>query len=98
MPVKKAIVVAISKMINRAEIQSSLVFISRSSRADDRGPRPGNTNMQLSKSQYVRGLQCHKALWLYRHRREVMTATSPQQELIFANGHCIGKLAQELFP
>ena len=53
--------------------------------------------MQLSKSQYVRGLQCHKALWLYKHKREVMTPTSPQQELIFANGHRVGKLAQGLF-
>jgi hypothetical protein len=54
--------------------------------------------MQLSKSQYVRGLQCHKALWLYKHKREVMTPTSPRQEFIFANGHRIGKLAQTLFP
>ena len=54
--------------------------------------------MQLSKSQYVRGLQCHKALWLYKHKRAVMTPTSPQQEFVFANGHRIGKLAQDLFP
>ena len=54
--------------------------------------------MQLSKSQYVRGLQCHKALWLYKHKREVMTPTSPRQEFIFANGHRVGKLAQDLFP
>jgi hypothetical protein len=54
--------------------------------------------MQLSKSQYVRGLQCHKALWLYKHKRELRTPTSPQQEHIFANGHRIGKLAQDLFP
>jgi hypothetical protein len=54
--------------------------------------------MQLSKSQYVRGLQCHKALWLYKHKREVMTPTSPRQEFIFAGGHRIGKLAQDLFP
>ena len=56
------------------------------------------TNMQLSKSQYVRGLQCHKALWLYKHKREAMTPVSAQQEFIFAGGHRIGKLAQELFP
>lgn len=54
--------------------------------------------MQLSKSQYVKGLQCHKALWLYKHKREVMTPTSPRQEFIFAGGHRIGKLAQDLFP
>jgi hypothetical protein len=54
--------------------------------------------MRLSKSQYVRGLQCHKALWLYKHKRELMTPTSPQQQFIFAGGHRIGKLAQGLFP
>ena len=54
--------------------------------------------MQLSKSQYVRGLQCHKALWLYKHKREAMTPASPQLEFIFANGHRVGKLAQGLFP
>lgn len=54
--------------------------------------------MQLSKSQYVRGLQCHKSLWLYKHKREVMTPTSPRQEFIFENGHRVGKLAQGLFP
>jgi len=55
-------------------------------------------SIQLSKSQYVRGLQCHKALWLYKHKRAVMTPTSPRQEFIFAGGHRIGKLAQGLFP
>ena len=54
--------------------------------------------MRLSKSQYVRGLQCHKSLWLYKHKRELMTPTSRRQEFIFANGHRIGKLAQDLFP
>lgn len=54
--------------------------------------------MQLSKSQYVRGLQCHKSLWLYKHKREVIAPPGQQQEFIFANGHRIGKLAQELFP
>ena len=54
--------------------------------------------MNLSKSQYVRGLQCHKSLWLYKHKREVITPVSPQQEYVFANGHRVGKLAQDLFP
>ena len=54
--------------------------------------------MQLSKSQYIRGLQCHKALWLYQHKREVMTPLSSQKEYIFENGHRVGKLAQGLFP
>jgi hypothetical protein len=27
--------------------------------------------MSLSKSQYIRGLQCHKSLWLYNHKLEL---------------------------
>ncbi len=53
---------------------------------------------QLSKSQYIRGLQCHKALWLYRHRRELMAAADANRQAIFATGDIVGKLAQELFP
>ena len=53
---------------------------------------------QLSKSQYIRGLQCHKALWLYRHRRELMAAADADRQAIFATGDIVGKLAQELFP
>jgi len=54
--------------------------------------------MRLSKSQYVRGLQCHKALWQYRHRRERMTAPDAKREALFASGHEVGQLAQALFP
>jgi len=52
----------------------------------------------LSKSQYLRGLQCHKSLWLYRHRRELMTPPDAAREAVFAVGHEVGKLAQRRFP
>lgn len=54
--------------------------------------------MYLSKSQYLRGLQCHKALWLYRYRRELMDPIDPVREALFASGHEVGKLAQARFP
>jgi hypothetical protein len=54
--------------------------------------------MRLSKSQYIRGLQCHKALWQYHHRRERMTAADANREALFASGHEVGQLAQALFP
>ena len=54
--------------------------------------------MYLSKSQYLRGLQCHKALWLYRHRRELMAPVDANREALFATGHEVGKLAQARFP
>ncbi len=54
--------------------------------------------MYLSKSQYLRGLQCHRSLWLYRHRRELMTPPDAAREAVFAVGHEVGKLAQQRFP
>jgi hypothetical protein len=54
--------------------------------------------MHLSKSQYIRGLQCHKALWLYRHRRDLMTEPDANRLAMFASGHEVGELAKSLFP
>ena len=54
--------------------------------------------MRLSKSQYIRGLQCHKALWLYRNRRDLMPAADANRLAVFATGHEVGELAKALFP
>ena len=54
--------------------------------------------MYLSKSQYLRGLQCHKALWLYRHKHELMAPIDANREALFATGHEVGELAKARFP
>ena len=54
--------------------------------------------MLLSKSQYIRGLQCHKSLWLYKHRRELRDETNSQTESLFNTGHSVGNHAKHLFP
>ena len=54
--------------------------------------------MTLSKSQYIRGLQCHKSLWLYKNRPELRSAPDYAQESLFNTGHSVGALAKELFP
>lgn len=54
--------------------------------------------VRLSKSQYIRGLQCHKSLWLYRHRKDLIPKTSASLQLIFDQGHRIGELAWKRFP
>ena len=54
--------------------------------------------MRLSKSQYIRGLQCHKALWLYRNRRDLMPPPDANRLAVFATGHEVGELAKALFP
>ncbi len=53
--------------------------------------------MTLSKSQYIRGLQCHKSLWLYKNRPELRTAPDAAQESLFETGYQVGELAKTLF-
>lgn len=52
----------------------------------------------LSKSQYVRGLQCHKSLWLLKHRPALRDKPDAQQQALFDTGNTVGDLACQLFP
>ena len=54
--------------------------------------------MTLSKSQYIRALQCHKSLWLYKHKPELRDLPSSKSEALFNKGYQVGDLAKELFP
>ncbi|MCF6244176.1 MAG: DUF2779 domain-containing protein [Sulfurovum sp.] len=54
--------------------------------------------MSISKSQYVRGLQCHKSLWLYKNNPELREQPNHSQESLFETGHKVGDLAKDLFP
>jgi hypothetical protein len=54
--------------------------------------------MTLSKSQYIRGLQCPKSLWLYKNRPELRSEPDTQTEALFETGYRVGDLAKELFP
>ncbi len=53
--------------------------------------------MILSKSQYLRGLQCLKSLWLYKNRPELRAKPDALQEALFEKGYEVGDLAKELF-
>ena len=55
-------------------------------------------NYKLSKSSFIRGLQCHKSLFLYQYHKDWRDAVSPEQQAIFDRGHNVGRLAQQLFP
>lgn len=55
-------------------------------------------SMNLSKSQFIRGLQCVKSLWLYKNKREVITSPDISAQNVFDTGTRVGQLAQELFP
>ena len=40
--------------------------------------------MNLSKSQYIRGLQCHKSLWLYKNNPELRETPNQAQETLLS--------------
>jgi hypothetical protein len=54
--------------------------------------------MTISKSQYLKGLQCHKALWLLKNKPELKFKVTEATQAIFSQGTEVGKLAQQLFP
>lgn len=51
----------------------------------------------LSKSQYVRGVQCVKSLWLYRHRKDLKSDMDPFQQSMADQGTQFGILAHQRF-
>ncbi len=53
---------------------------------------------KLSKSSFLRGIQCEKSLYLYRHHPELRDEITEAQQAIFKRGTDIGLLAQQLFP
>ena len=58
--------------------------------------KPHNT--YLSKSLFLRGLQCYKSLYLDRRRPELRGEISYAQEKLFERGKEVGTYAQMLFP
>jgi hypothetical protein len=60
-------------------------------------PNPNKTDY-LSKPLYIRGLQCHKSLYLDRHRPELRGEATPELEALWASGHEVGVYAHMLFP
>ena len=55
-------------------------------------------NYKLSKSTFVRGLQCEKSLYLYKNHYSLKDPVSSSLQAIFDQGNEIGLLAQSLFP
>lgn len=52
----------------------------------------------LSKSKYLTGLQCPKALWLSCHQPDLKDPVDDATQAIFDQGTAIGILAQQVFP
>ena len=51
----------------------------------------------LSKSTFLKGLQCEKALYLYKHHYNLKDKITAQKQAIFNQGNAVGELAQDLF-
>lgn len=54
--------------------------------------------MKLSKSQYTRGLQCKKSLWLKKNTPELLTKPDKAMQAVFETGNQVGEFACSLFP
>jgi len=54
--------------------------------------------VDLSKTLYIRGLQCEKSLWLKKHKPDVLSPPNEKLQQAFDDGHQFGALAQKLFP
>ena len=54
--------------------------------------------MNLFKSTFIRGLQCEKSLYLYKHHYNLKDTTPTSLQAVFDQGTNIGLLAQKLFP
>lgn len=52
----------------------------------------------LSKSRFIKGMQCHKALWLQTHHPELKDDIGEDKQAVFDTGHEVGRLAQRMFP
>lgn len=52
----------------------------------------------ISKSTYVRGLQCHKSLYLNKNKKDLRDESNENDESVFEQGIEVGKLAQQLYP
>ena len=52
----------------------------------------------LSKSLFIKGIQCHKSLYLHKYHPEWKDPVPPSREELFESGSEVGIIAQRLFP
>lgn len=52
----------------------------------------------LSKTSFIKSIQCLKQLYLYKNRYFLRDKLSEEQKAIFKRGHAVGNLAWSLFP
>ncbi|MBS1647384.1 MAG: DUF2779 domain-containing protein [Bacteroidetes bacterium] len=55
-------------------------------------------NPVLSKTSFVKFIQCPRAFFLYKNHQELKDPLSKERQATFNRGHQVGELAQKLFP
>jgi predicted nucleic acid-binding Zn-ribbon protein len=55
-------------------------------------------NHYLSKSLYIRGLRCHKSLYLHKFHPELRDEISDEQKTLLQTGFKVGNYARRLSP
>ena len=56
------------------------------------------SNYLLSKTSFLRGQQCPKALFFYKHYPQLRDPMPPERLAILQRGNEVGELARKLFP
>ncbi len=56
------------------------------------------SQLLLTKSKYIAGLQCPKLLWVQLHAPERIPETDAVTQHLFDQGHLVGEMAKMLFP
>jgi len=52
----------------------------------------------LSKSSFIRGVQCRKSLYFYKHNYKLRDEISPSLQALFSRGINVGIIARDIFP
>lgn len=59
---------------------------------------PFMSKLNLSKSLFIKGQQCFKALWFQKYSPELGTQPDENRQTLFREGHAVGDLALQLYP
>lgn len=54
--------------------------------------------IKLSKTQFIKGLQCPLRLWYSKYRSNLISPTPKSQKITFETGNLVGEMAREVFP
>lgn len=61
-------------------------------------PEDSTTDVYLSKSLFMKGMQCQKSLYFRKYHPDLCDQVSDAQQALFRAGIEVGKKAQDLFP